>query len=60
MQVVNFLDMETKEGSIAYEKSLNTATHWHYVLDGLILQVDGRSQLESEATPEHEMAESAP
>lgn len=60
MQVVNFLDMETKEGSIAYEKSLNTATHWHYVLDGLILQVDGRSQLESEATPENEMAESAP
>ena len=60
MQVVNFLDMETKEGSTAYEKSLNTATHWHYVLDGLILQADQLSQLDSEATPQNEMAESAP
>ncbi|MBA3613144.1 MAG: hypothetical protein H0W49_09570 [Nitrospirales bacterium] len=38
--VVNFLDMETKEGGILYEKSLSTATHWHNVLCGLIHQAD--------------------
>ena len=29
--VVNFLNMETKEGGILFEKSLDTATHWHKV-----------------------------
>ncbi|MGP0592573.1 hypothetical protein ACTRXD_08515 [Nitrospira sp. T9] len=38
--VVNFLNMETKEGGILFEKSLDTATHWHKVLNGLILQAD--------------------
>ena len=60
MQVINFLDMETKEGSIAYEKSLSAATHWHYVLDGLILQADHLSQVESEVMPQNEMTKSAP
>ncbi len=60
MQVINFIDMETKEGSIAYEKSLSTATHWHYVLDGLILQADKLSQLQAEATLENTMVESTP
>ena len=38
--VVNFLNMETKEGGILFEKSLDTATHWHKVLSGMILQAD--------------------
>ncbi|WNM62007.1 hypothetical protein [Candidatus Nitrospira neomarina] len=37
---VNFLNMETKEGGILFEKSLDTATHWHKVLKGLIHQAD--------------------
>ncbi len=49
LQVINFLDMETKEGGILFEKSLSTATHWHYVLDGLILEADQRARIQSEA-----------
>lgn len=47
--VVNFLNMETKEGGILYEKSLGTATHWHKVLDGLILQADQLACLQRES-----------
>lgn len=57
---VNFLDMETKEGGLLFEKAMSTATHWHYVLDGLILQADQLARLQSEATQEKEMAEAAP
>lgn len=46
--VVNFLNMETKEGGIVYEKSLGTATHWHNVLEGLILQADQHARLQTE------------
>jgi hypothetical protein len=49
LHVVNFLNMETKEGGILYEKSLGTATHWHNVLDGLILQADQLSSLQGES-----------
>jgi hypothetical protein len=48
LHVVNFLDMETKEGGILYEKALGTATHWHYVLDSLILQADQHAHLQTE------------
>lgn len=48
LHTVNFLDMETKEGGILYEKALGTATHWHYVLDGLILQADQHARLQPE------------
>ncbi len=40
IHVVNFLDMDTKEGGILFEKAMGAAKHWHYVLDGLILQAD--------------------
>ncbi len=46
--VVNFLNMETKEGGILYEKSLGTATHWHNVLVGLIHQADQHARLQPE------------
>lgn len=49
LHVVNFLDMETKEGGILYEKALGTATHWHYVLDGLILQADQHARPQTES-----------
>lgn len=57
--VVNFLDMETKEGGILFEKAMSTATHWHYVLDGLILQADQLAQHQTVPTQEKEMAETA-
>ena len=57
--VVNFLDMETKEGGILFEKAMSTATHWHYVLDGLILQADQLAQHQNVPTQEKEMAETA-
>ncbi|MCW5782791.1 MAG: hypothetical protein KIT39_05725, partial [Nitrospirales bacterium] len=47
--VVNFLNMETKEGGILFEKSLDTATHWHKVLNGLILQADQLARLQKES-----------
>jgi len=58
--IVNFLDMETKEGGILFEKAINTAKHWQYVLEGLILQADQLAQSQLEAPPEKEMAEAAP
>jgi len=48
LHVVNFLDMETKEGGILYEKALGTAKHWQYVLDGLILQADQHALLQTD------------
>ncbi len=56
--VVNFLDMETAEGGILFEKSLSTATHWHNVLDGLILEADQCAQ--SKTPKKKELAKSAP
>ena len=58
--VVNFLDMETKEGGILFEKALSTATHWHYVLDGLILEADQLARLQSATPQEKELAEATP
>ena len=57
--VVNFLDMETKEGGILFEKAMSTAMHWHYVLDGLILQADQLARRKSEMT-QQDKAEVAP
>jgi hypothetical protein len=48
--MVNFLDMETKVGGILFEKALTTSRHWHYVLDGLILQADQKALIYSEAS----------
>lgn len=56
---INFLNMDTEEGSIIFEKGLSTATHWHYVLDGLILEADHLAGAPLEATPEKEVKEMA-
>ena len=60
IHVVNFLDMETKEGGILFEKAISTAKHWQYVIEGLILQADQLASVQSETIPEKEMAEAAP
>ncbi|TFG64437.1 MAG: hypothetical protein E4H32_03015 [Nitrospirales bacterium] len=52
--MVNFLDMETKAGGILFEKALTTSKHWHYVLNGLILQADQQALIPSEASVENE------
>ncbi len=60
---INFLDMDTQEGGILFEKSLSTAKHWHDVLDGLILQADQLAQAQSVETSKKEakeMAKTAP
>ncbi len=57
--VVNFLNMETAEGGMIFEKSLSTAIHWHNVLDGLILEADQRARIKSEAPQEQTLASSA-
>lgn len=56
LHVVNFLDMETKEGGILYEKALTTATHWHAMLNDLLLQADQQARLLPD--PEQEETES--
>lgn len=43
---LNFLNMETKEGGILFEKAMNTAKHWHYLLAGLILKADHLEHLQ--------------
>lgn len=48
IHVVNVLDMETKKGGIIFDKAINTAKHWHNVLNGLILQGDHQARLEDE------------
>ncbi|MDX1411956.1 MAG: SHOCT domain-containing protein, partial [Nitrospirales bacterium] len=48
LHVVNFLDMDTKEGGILYEKAISTAKHWHALLDGLILKADHFEHLQGE------------
>ena len=60
IHIVNFLDMETKEGGILFEKAISAAKHWQYVLEGLILQADQLAGFQSEITQEQEMAEAAP
>ena len=59
IHIVNFLDMETKEGGILYEKALSAATHWHHVLDGLILEADKLARLQSDMSQAKEMAGAA-
>ncbi len=58
--VVNFLDMETTEGGLLFEKSLSTATHWHNVLDGLVLEADRCARTQSTTPKKKELAKSAP
>jgi hypothetical protein len=60
IHIVNFLDMETKEGGILFEKAISTAKHWQYVLEGLILQADQLARVQSEITQEQKVAEAVP
>jgi len=60
IHIVNFLDMETKEGGILFEKAISTAKHWQYVLEGLILQADQLARFQSEITQEEKVAGATP
>jgi hypothetical protein len=57
---VNFLDMETKEGGIIFEKAITTAKHWQFVMEGLLLQADQLAKFQSEILQEKELAEASP
>ncbi|UCH90626.1 MAG: hypothetical protein JSU60_05820 [Nitrospirota bacterium] len=60
IHTVNFIDMETKEGGILFEKAISAAKHWQNVLEGLILQADQLARFQSEISQEQEMAKAAP
>lgn len=60
IHIVNFLDMETKEGGILFEKAISTAKHWQYVLEGLTLQADQLARGQSEISQEQKVAEAVP
>ena len=48
LHIINFLDMETKEGGILFEKAMGNAKHWYYLLDGLILKGDHMEHLQGD------------
>lgn len=48
LHLINFLDMETKEGGILFEKALSTGKHWFYVLDNLLLKADHMEHLQGD------------
>ncbi len=56
---INFLNMPANEGDILFEKSLSTATHWHNVLHGLILQADQMAGAPPKAPAENATKEMA-
>ncbi len=55
--LINFLSMDTLEGDILFGKSLSTATHWHNVLNGLILEADKLAGAPPKASPPKEANE---
>ncbi len=48
LHIVNFIDMETKEGGILFEKAMGNGKHWYYLLDGLILKGDHMEHLQGD------------
>ena len=43
IQLINFLDMDAKEGGVIYDKALNNVKHWHHLLSELINQADNQA-----------------
>ena len=52
IHVVNFLDMDAKEGGVIYVKAMNNAKHWHHLLSGFVDLADSHAHL---LTPELEL-----
>ncbi|WP_447968854.1 hypothetical protein [Nitrospira sp. M1] len=49
---ISFLDMETKEGGILFNKAMASTKHWHHLLSDLIQQAnDVKTQPESVQSP---------
>ena len=43
IHLINFLDMDAKEGGVIYDKALNNVKHWHHLLSELINQADNQT-----------------
>ena len=41
--LINFLDMDAKEGGVIYDKALNNVKHWHHLLSEFINQADNQT-----------------
>ena len=42
IHLINFLDMDAKEGGVIYDKALNNVKHWHHLLSEIINQADNQ------------------
>jgi len=51
IHLINFLNMDTKEGGIIFEKAITTAKHWQNVMEGLLFQADQLSKFQA-TTPQ--------
>ncbi len=51
IHLINFLNMETKEGGIVFEKAITTAKHWQNVMEGLLFQADQLAKFQA-TTPQ--------
>ncbi len=45
---VNFLDMDTKEGGIFFEKAFSTGNYWFEIIHSLILKADHRGHIQGQ------------
>ena len=43
VHLINFLDMDAKEGGVIYDKALNNVNHWHHLLSEFIHQADDQN-----------------
>ncbi|GJL66449.1 MAG: hypothetical protein NPIRA05_14200 [Nitrospirales bacterium] len=51
--IINFLDMETKEGGVMATKAMASTTHWHRLLSDLIQQANGSKASSEPLPPQH-------
>ena len=42
IHLINFLDMDAKEGGVIYDKAMNNVEHWHHLLSEFINQADNQ------------------
>ena len=43
VHLINFLDMDAKEGGVIYDKAMNNVNHWHHLLSEFIHQADNQT-----------------
>jgi len=60
IHVINFLDMETKEEGIIFNKAMTSTKHWHHLLSDLIQQANGvKTRSESGQSPDRHSQDTA-